>query len=141
MGRFREIVAKHHEDSDAVLVAEGEPCITIAHDERTNVTGRSFRIAAPDELDDLELRSSWITAVLLCPGDGTGTAARWARDGDRDPRRVLFYLHPETDASAALAAWHEAGLHVHSTWTVSNWRQLHKHLGNHWNVQVYDDFS
>lgn len=141
MGRFRDVVAKHHEDSDAVLVADREPCITIAHDERDNVTGRSFRIVAPNELDHLDLRLSWIAAVLLCPGNATEDVARWVRETDRDPRRVLFYLHPDTDAREALEAWHEEGLPIHSTWTVADWKELHKHLGQHWNVQVYDDFG
>lgn len=71
--------------------------------------------------------------------------ARWPR-GSRmgaatpDPRRVLFYLHADTDPRQALVPWHEAGLPVHSTWTVETWRELHKHLGAAWNVRIYDDF-
>ncbi len=141
MGRFRDVVAAHHGDSDSVLVAAREPCISIAHDEDANVSGRSFRIITPDELNDLELRDSRIMAVLLCPGDRTERAADWAREHDRDPRRVLFYLHPDTDPRQALAPWHDAGLPVHSIWTVANWRELHKHLGAHWNNRVYDDFK
>lgn len=140
MGRFHDVVAEHHGDSDAVLVADREPCITIAYDERENVTGRSFQIVAPDELDTLDLRATWIMAVLLCPGDDAEAVRAWVEEDDRDPRRVLFYLHTDTDAREALAPWHEAGLHVHSTWTVSSWKEFHKHFGAQWNVQVFDDF-
>lgn len=137
---FRDVVAKHHTDSSAVLVANREPCISIALDEDANVHGRSFLHASPDDLDELELEDSWIMAVLLCAGDTTEHLANWSLEEDRDPRRVVFYVHTDTDPRAALEAWHEAGLPVHSTWTIENWRQLHKHFGAAWNVRVYDDF-
>lgn len=53
---------------------------------------------------------------------------------------MLFYLHPRTDARASLQPWHEAGLHAYAVWTVSSWKALHKHLGAHWNVRIYEDF-
>lgn len=137
---FRDVVAKHHPDSDAVLVASREPCISIAHDEEVNVRGRSFTIASPETLEDLTLRASWLMAVLLCPGDETGQIVHWVRDNDRDPRRIIFYLHTDTDPRATLEAWHEADLPVHSAWTIEDWKQLHKHFGAAWNVRVYDDF-
>ncbi len=126
---FRDVVAEHHVDSDAILVAGREPCLSIAHDEATNVSGRSFHIITPEELGQLEPRPSWIMAVLLCPGDEASSVAAWLQAGGRDPRRVLFYLHKDTDPRQALAPWHEAGLAIHSTWTIRTWRELHKHLG------------
>lgn len=140
MSLFRDIVAKHHRDSEAILVAARDPCITIAYDERANVVGRSFRIAAPEGLARLEPRASWIMAILLCPGDDTREVAEWAKKGAREPRRVLFYLHPTTDARKALASWRDAGLPVLSTWTVDTWKALHTHFGAAWNVRVFDDF-
>lgn len=141
MSRFRDVVAAHHGDSDAVLVASREPCVTIAVDEAENVSGRSFQVVHPDGLPGLDLRDSWIAAVLLCPGDDAGPVAGWVEDGDRDPRRVLFYLHVDTDPRKALGPWAEAGLPVHSVWTVEDWTDLHTHLGSHWNNQVYQDFA
>lgn len=137
---FRDVVADHHTDSDAVLLASREPCISIAYDEQANVHGRSFRIVTPDALEDLDLRDSWIMAVLLCPGDDTETVATWTIDHGRDPRRIIFYFHEETDPTAALGAWRKAQLPVHATWTIRDWKELHKHFGAAWNVQVYDDF-
>lgn len=139
MPAFRDVVAAHHRDSDAVLVAAREPCVTIAEEERDHVSGRSFRVVTFEDLPGLKVRKSWIMAVLLCPGDDAGPVAAWVRSGGRDPRRVLFYLHPRTDARAALRPWHEAGLHAYAVWTVPNWKALHKHLGAHWNVRIYDD--
>lgn len=140
MATFRDVVAAHHRDSDAVLVAGREPCISIARDERDKVSGRSFRVVAFDELPKVKVRRSWIMAVLLCPGDDATEVASWVLAGDRDPRRVIFYTHPATNLRAALAPWRAAGLHVHAAWTVSSWRALHKHLGAHWNVRIWDDF-
>lgn len=137
---FQEVVAEHHTDSDAVLVANREPCISIAYDEQANVHGRSFTVATPDEVRELDLRDSWIMAVLLCPGDDTEALAAWALEQEIDPRRIVFYLHTDTDPRDALGAWEEAELPVHATWTIENWRQLHKHFGAAWNVRVYDDF-
>lgn len=141
MGRFHDIVAKHHEGSDAVLVANREPCISIAEAEDENVTGRSFTISRPGELEGLDLGASWIMAALLCPEDTAKEVAEWIVSQDRAAHRVLFYLHPETDPQAALAPWAEAGLQIHNVWTVSTWRELHKHLGAHWNVQIFEDFG
>lgn len=140
MAAFRDVVAAHHKESDAVLVAGREPCIGIARDERDKVSGRSFRVVAFADLPKLKVRKSWIMAVLLCAGDDAGAVAQWVMAGDRDPRRVIFYTHPATDLRAALAPWHAAGLHVHATWTVASWKALHKHLGAHWNVRIWDDF-
>lgn len=140
MTSFRDVVATHHRDSDAVLVAGREPCITIAHDEQANVGGRRFTVVGPDRLDALELGSSWIMAVLLCAGDRTDEVADWVRTNERDPRRVVFYIHAEADARDALDAWYAAGLPVHSMWTVETWRELHKHFGAAWNLRVFDDF-
>lgn len=137
---FQDVVAEHHTDSDAVLVATREPCISIAYDEQANVHGRSFTIATPGELADLELRDSWLMAVLLCPGDGTEALAHWVREEARDPRRIVFYFHTDTDPRSALGAWQAADLPVHATWTIDDWKQLHKHFGAAWNVRVYDDF-
>lgn len=137
---FRDVVVEHHTDSDAILVAAREPCLSIAHDEKAHVSGRSFRVITPEGLDEIKPRPSWIMAVLLCPGDDAGPVTTWVQDGGRDPRRVLFYLHADTDPRHALDPWHEAGLPVHSTWTIETWRQLHKHLGTAWNVRIYDDF-
>lgn len=140
MGEFQDVVVNHHGESDAILVAGREPCITIASDEEDNVTGRSFQVIDPGELDGLELRSSWMMAVLLCSGDTTKPVADWIQATGRDPRRVIFYLHADTNPQASLEAWHEAGLPIHSTWTISDWKGFHKHFGAHWNVRVFDDF-
>lgn len=137
---FRDVVTEHHTESDAILVAGRAPCISIAHDEQENLAGRSFRIVKPTDLEALEVPASWKMAVLLCPGDGTEPIADWVLEGDLDLRRIIFYLHVDTDPREALMAWHGAGLHVHATWTIEDWRQLHKHFGAAWNVQIYDDF-
>jgi hypothetical protein len=140
MPTFSEVVAAHHTESDAVLVAGSEPCITLAAEERKNVRGRSFRVVSFGDLPKLKVRASWIMAVLLCPADDAGPIADWLLSAKRDPRRVIFYVHPGTDVREALRPWHQAGLPVHATWTVSDWKALHKHLGAHWNVRIFDDF-
>ncbi|MCA1814536.1 MAG: hypothetical protein LC624_11400 [Halobacteriales archaeon] len=137
---FRSVVRAHHGASEGILVAGREPCITIAQDERRSVRGRSFRIVAPEQLPLVGVGASWIMAVLLCPGDDAAPVARWVRGGGHDARRVLFYLHPDTDLRAALEPWARAGLVAGATWTVASWKQLHKHLGAHWNVRIFDDF-
>lgn len=141
MSRFRDVVAAHHDESDAVLVASREPCISVAADEAENVPVRSFQVVEPDELGGLDLRATWIAAVLLCPGDDAGTVAAWIQEKNRDPERVLFYFHPDSDEREALSPWHKAGLPVRSVWTVEDWTDLHKHLGAHWNNQVFEDFA
>ncbi len=140
MSTFRDVVVNHHRESDAVLIASHEPCITIANDERRKVAGRSFRVIRAEDLDAVTLQGSWILAVVLCPGDDLASLIRWVAEGDRDPRRILFYLHTTTDARAAFGEWHRAGLPIHSTWVVRDWVELHKHFGNAWNLRVFDDF-
>lgn len=140
MSAFRDVVAAHHRDSDAILVAGREPCITLAHEERNKVRERRFRVVRFDQVEGLAVRRSWIMAVLLCPGDHARAVARWVLAGDHDPRRVAFYLHPTTDVRAALGPWHREGLHVHTIRKVTTWKALHKHFGAHWNVRVWDDF-
>lgn len=141
MSLFSDIVREHHTDSDGVLVAAREPCISIAFDEQTNVPGRSFQMIHPDELDELELRESWKMAVLLCPGDDAGPIADWIDETGRDPKRVVFYLHEETSRRDALEPWDQAGLPIHAWWEISSWKELHKHFGAAWNNQVFDDFK
>lgn len=140
MAAFRDVVAAHHRDSDAILVAGREPYITIAREERAKVRGRTFRVVRFDEVEGLTVRRSWAMAVLVCPGDDVAPVARWVLAGDRDPRRVVFYLHPRVDIHRALAPWHREGLQVHTMRRVTGWKQLHKHFGAHWNVRVWDDF-
>lgn len=140
MSVFRDVVAAHHAESDAILVASREPCISIAYDERRAAKGRSFRVVDPGALGSLALRKSWRLAVLLCPGDDTELVAEWFLSGRRDARRVIFYLHPQTDARKALGAWWDADLPVVATWAVKDWKELHRHFGAAWNVRVFDDF-
>lgn len=140
MTTFREIVAGHHRESEAVLLAGREPCITIAQDERRNVKGRRFRILNPEDLNAYIPRPSWLMAVLLCPGDDTMGLTTWAEGGGHAPERVIFYFHAETDAREALGAWHEAGKPIHSWWTIRDWKGLHRHFGEAWNVRIFDDF-
>lgn len=139
MSRFSNVVRAHHKDSQGILVAEREPCISIAYDEKRNAAGRSFRIVPPDKLNDLTLKDSWCMGILLCPDDTTLKVARWFTEGGHEAHRVIFYLHHKTDARSALAAWHHAELSIHATWTIKSWRDLHKHFGNHWNNQVFLD--
>lgn len=139
MGQYSDIVRAHHKESDGVLVAGREPCITIAYEERENVSGRSFTVVPVDEIHRLEVRESWFMGLLLCPGDTTVEVRDWFFAGDHDPQRIVFYLHSKTKPRTALSAWHEAGLPVYATWTINSWQELHKHFGNHWNNQVYVD--
>lgn len=140
MSAFRDVVAAHHADSDAILVAAREPCFSIALDEKRGARGRTVRIVAPEDLAGLRLRESWIAAVLLCPGDDTASIATWASSGKRDPRRIVFYFHADTKPRQALLAWTQAGLPVHATWTVKDWKELHRHFAAAWNVRVFEDF-
>lgn len=80
-------------------------------------------------------------AALLCPGDHTMALRDWVLEHNHDLERIVFYLHARTEARKALKAWHDAGLPIHNTWVIRTWKELHKHFGNHWNNQVYQDFS
>lgn len=140
MTEFRDLVAKHHKDSSAILVASREPCVAIAYDERVNAHGRAFQIVGPEELPSFQPPESWIMGVLLCPGDDTVGIASWADKHQIDGERIVFYIHRDTEYRAALKGWVEAGFSVHASWTIRSWRELHKHFGAAWNVRVFDDF-
>ena len=91
-------------------------------------------------LSGVPIRDPWLVAALLCPDDDTSELTKWVRAGWKDPRRIMFYLHPKTDPRSALKAWAEADLPVHSIWVVRDWKELHWHFGVTWNVRVFDDF-
>jgi hypothetical protein len=79
--------------------------------------------------------------VLLCRGDDTSELSQWVHGTDRDPRRIVFYPHPDVDVKKAFAAWSRADLPIHSTRPVTSWRELHRHFGAAWNVRIFDDFN
>lgn len=143
MGRrpdYAETVRKHHPRAEGWLVASREPCIAIQRREILNVD-RVLHPTDPGDLPDpAALPSSWLLAVLLCPGDDTTHVAVWTRSlpaEDRD--RVRFYHHPDVDLHEALAAWYEQGLEDPRTFEVRDFKTFHKQFGRHFNDQVYRD--
>lgn len=121
------------------MVASSEPCRSIRDQEVARIR-RQLRALEPEDLPRTIRAPSWMVGVLLCPGDGTETVARWAvalLEADRE--RVRFYHHPRVDLVAAFAAWYAGGLPDPVRAEVSDFKSFHKRFGWDFNNQVYRD--
>jgi hypothetical protein len=136
----RDVVHPRRLDTLAVLVAGREPCVTLAHEDAARQGGRRFQVLAPDEVARFAFPPSWAMAVILCPSDDTAAVSRWAAASKAHPGRFAFFLHPDTDARAALAAWDAKGLPVLNAWPARTWRDLSRVFGAHLNSVAHDDF-
>ncbi|MEA3190608.1 MAG: hypothetical protein QOD77_1190 [Thermoplasmata archaeon] len=133
-----EIVRKHWRQAELCIVALQEPCIAIGNDELRNIE-RVIRVAGVDDLRRWTPRKSWFVAVMLCPGDQTEALGATVLELGLDPRRFHFYLHAATPVSS-LAGWAALGLPLDAVdQDVSDWKELHKLLGVHFNIQIVDD--
>lgn len=105
---YRSVVHPARTATRVFIVARSPPCIRL-RDEAARPKGRDYRTASLGDLADLEPPPRWVMAAILCPGDDASALVEWARAGKADPDRILFVLHPDTDAVAALRPWYEAG--------------------------------
>ena len=139
---FAQVVASNHPRLRAWLWAQSDPCLSIAQQEVKRIR-RNLVAVGPSGAPAVPSSPAWwLLAVLLCPGDTTGAIAAWAK-AIRGPvsDRVRFYLHPETDPVAALAAWYNAGLPDPLTAEVEDFKTFHQQFGWDYNNQVYRDAS
>lgn len=120
-------------------MASTPPCIEIRDEEIKKIHRRLVPLH-PQDLEHLQVEDSWLMGVILCPGDGTQQIARFDKR-TRAPKRIRFYLHPDTDISKAFSAWKEAG-HKRARFDfVTSWQELHPDFGRSLNDQVYEDFG
>lgn len=133
---FAAVVRRHWRETTGYLVADREPCITVAHDEIRHVK-RRFEFVALENVPALTPLGSWFMGVIVCPDDDLTGLAQWAQKNDAS--RVHFYFHKDTHLRQ-LTPWQEAGLSLDNIESeITSWRALHKLLGWDLNLQVYDD--
>lgn len=140
-----QIVRRNWPQSQAFLLAQREPCITIRDDEIAHAN-RWLVGGMPQDLDAWSPPASWMIAVIVCQGDDTQELTRYVVSRGIDPERVHFYLHASASKDA-LAAWAEAGLpldHVEDEnqkgKPITDWASLHPILGLDLNLHVLNDF-
>ncbi|MFO1533693.1 MAG: hypothetical protein ABR562_08400 [Thermoplasmatota archaeon] len=133
---YRSVVHPLRMETRVFLVASTHPCIRI-RDEAAKPTGRDYRTVDAGELAALDPPRQWVLAVLLCPGDDAAEVVAWLGAHGGDPDRVLFILHPGTDAVAALRPWYAAGFPDAVAIEAAAWGQLAKPLGQFVNDWIY----
>lgn len=136
---YAAVVRAHHKDTVGFILADSDPCLHIQDLKVTRIR-RTLRPIASSDLERLRLPRFWMLAVLLWPGDTTGSLASWASRlpaGQLD--RVRFYLHPETDARSAAEGWARAGLPPLRYEVVRDFPSFHRLFGLHFNDRVYED--
>ena len=141
IGRPADYRAVIHPDcmKTAVYVAAGRPPCIELHAQASTPTGRDYRATRLGDLDSIRPKGRWVLAVILCPGDTTLELVAWMHGARADPERVVFFLHPETDAVTALHAWYEAGYSDPVAHEAKTWRQLASPLGRFVNDWIYAD--
>lgn len=135
------VVRAHRLDTTAYLVATQPNCLAIRRIEGEKVTGRRLRLASPDGLPPPDrLPSSWVVAVLLCPGDTTDALAAWTRALPLVLRhRIWFYEAPSLDPAVAYRAWHDAGLGKPLADPFRDFYDFNRLFANDLNEQIYQD--
>ncbi len=127
---WSQTVRENWTKTTAFLLASAQPCIAIRDEEVRAI--KANRVLVGLSASDLEAwhpPSSWMLAVLVCPGDTTLDVTAWVRSRKADPRRVHFFLHPGTKWGA-LDAWADAGFPIVSLDDdIASWERLHKRLG------------
>ena len=137
---FALTVAQNHPRMKGWIWAQSDPCLSIAKDEVKKIRRNLEAVGPASAPPKPATRLWWMLAVLLCPGDTTTAVAAWAAalPGAGDDR-IRFYLHPETDPTSALAAWHGAGLADPLTAEVEDFGSFHQQFGWDFNKRVYRD--
>jgi hypothetical protein len=143
-----KIVRKHWHEAQCFIIAEQEPCVTLAEDEVGNIgTNRQLISGTAANLLDWNPPKSWYIAVVVCRGDDTTTLVQSVRQAKLDPSRIHFYIHADGD-SRSLIAWRDAGFPLDRVddktpdgRPIHDWKDLHKGLGLHFNSQIVMDFS
>ncbi len=141
------IVRKHWHEAQCFILAEQEPCITIALDEVGNIAeNRQLVTGTIKDLENWDPPTSRFIAVLLCPGDDTDALAKHVATNRLDSSRVHFYLHKQAKTESLLP-WKEAGFSLDRVddctpdgRPFTDWGTLHKALGLHFNLQILTDF-
>lgn len=135
-----DVVRKHWARTTGFVLASHGPCIEIRDQEIASVRGRALVGRDLRDLERWRSPSSWLLAVLVCPGEDLAPLAEWMRRERPDPSRIWFFVH----ASATLAPlkpWTDAGLSLHQVDVVSSWQELHRLFGLALNDQVYADWK
>ena len=127
---WRATVRGNWRKTTAFILASAQPCIKIRDDELAAIKSNRVLVGlSAQDLHSWSPASSWMLAVLVCPGDTTEDVAAWARRGKADPSRVHFYLHPEA-RKEVLAAWHGAGFPTERVDDdVDSWKRFHHLFG------------
>lgn len=136
MSHLRDVIVDHLHDCLGIIVADTEPCIGVHA--AIPADKRDSRRATQSDLDAAWFRSSYVVAVVLCPGDSTKKLAAFAAKHKLDPDRFHFYHPPGVDPIAALRDWRTAGFHVHSIEEVDKWGPVNQHFAAHWNHVIHD---
>ncbi|MEK6974854.1 MAG: hypothetical protein AABY18_00765 [Candidatus Thermoplasmatota archaeon] len=136
MSHLRDTIKDHLQHTVGILVADHEPCISF--NARIPADKRTSHRSTQGDLKAAWCKSSFAMAVILCPGTETVALANFAAKHKLDPERVHFYHTPETDVVAALRAWRQAGLAVHSIFEVKDGGGINKHFAAHWNHIMHD---
>lgn len=137
---YRSVVMAHRFETTAFLLADSGECLETRDAEVLNVKGRRLVPITSAELSGLKLPTSWLLAVILCPGDDTAAIAAWTRRlpvADHD--RIRFYAHPDADLESALRIWHAVGLRDPPLRSVRGARELARPLGMAINDRIYAD--
>ncbi|HEV8360300.1 MAG TPA: hypothetical protein VGR28_07600 [Candidatus Thermoplasmatota archaeon] len=135
---YHDVVRRARLRTRVFLVAQTPPCIRL-RDEAARPRGRDYHTALLGDLHALKLPARWLLAVILCPGNGTEALAAWLRQHDADPDRVMFVLHPATDAVAALTGWYAAGFGDPVACEARTLKEFAKPLGQFVNDWIYAD--
>lgn len=135
---YRDVILGARFDTKVYVAAGQPPCISL----RNAVSlprGRDYRAIDLGDLPEPEPGARWLLAAILCPGDSSEVVVEWLVRQKADPERVLFILHPETDAHAALAAWHAARFPLPETCEARTFRQCAPIVGQFVNEWIYRD--
>lgn len=135
---YRGVVHPVRMETQVFIVAARPPCIRL-RDEAARPKGRDYRTALLGDLAGLDLPGRWVMAAILCPGDSSRALVAWMQAQGADPERILFVLHPETDAVEALRAWYGAGYGDPVVCEARTLKEFARTLGQFVNDWIYVD--
>lgn len=135
-----EIIRAHRLHTTCYVLAETGACLNLKAEEVRRVTGRRLLPITGASLPR-RLPRSWILAVVLCPGDLTGTLASWAlRLTPADLDRILFYEAQQLpDLDATYRGWVEARLPDPNRFPVDDLAHLTRLIGLDLNRRILRD--
>lgn len=140
-----ETVRRNWRATAGYVIARTGDCLEVQEQEtwgpRGRVRGRRFAPIPPTELARLSLPVSWFAGIILCPGDPLEEIVEWAKGlSTADLERIILYLHPGFDESAAKRTWAAAGLRDPKTVRFDgSWGNFHHLFGNHHAWRVFLD--